>query len=182
MTSTASGRVLPRLRDAVDARRDPVAFARRLGVSVGNDCRLLSISRGTFGSEPYLVTLGDHVTVTAGVRFITHDGGVWVLREQHPRLDVFGDIEVGSNVFIGLNALLLPGARLGDDVVVGAGAVVTKPVASGSVVAGNPARLICSFEDYSKRALSAGMHIRGKEASTKAAVVKAHFGRTDLDG
>jgi len=63
-----------------------------------------------FGSEPYLVRLGDHVSITAGVKFISHDGGVWVFRDRFPELDVFGPITVGSNVFIGINALIMPGS------------------------------------------------------------------------
>ena len=54
---------------------DPISYARHIGVRLGSDCRLLGIGRDTFGSEPYLVRIGDHVTVTAEVRFITHDGG-----------------------------------------------------------------------------------------------------------
>ena len=61
---------------------DPVSYARRIGVRVGRDCRLIGIDRATFGSEPYLVSIGDHGTITDGVRFITHDGGVWVFRKE----------------------------------------------------------------------------------------------------
>ena len=36
-----------------------------------------------FGSEPYLVTLGNHVRINDGVKLITHDGGYWVLRSEY---------------------------------------------------------------------------------------------------
>ena len=112
------------------------------GFRVGDRCRLIDVSLKTFGSEPYLVRLGDHVTLTSGVRFLTHDGGVWVLRDRYPDLDVIGEIVVEDNVFIGVNALILPNVRIGRDSVVAAGSVVTRSVPPGSVVAGVPARVI----------------------------------------
>ena len=131
-------------------RKNPIAYARGLGVTIGNDCRLLNIKPGpgTFGSEPYLVTLGDHVTVTARVQFVTHDGGVWVFREEAPDFDVFGAITVGNNVFIGYSAIIMPSVKIGHNVVIGAGAVVTKDVPDNVVVAGVPAKIICSIDDY----------------------------------
>jgi acetyltransferase-like isoleucine patch superfamily enzyme len=141
------GRALLRL-----ARRiDPVWYARLLGVTVGERCKLISTN---FGSEPYLVTLGDHVEITQGVQFVTHDGGVWVLRDRHPDLDVVAPIVVEDNVFVGLGSILLPGIRIGRNSVVAAGSVVTKNVAPGTVVAGVPARPICTIEEYEKRVLA----------------------------
>ncbi len=64
------------------ARRDPVGYARSLGVTIGTDCRILDNPIDVFGSEPYLIALGDHVTLAGGVRLVTHDGGVWVFRAQ----------------------------------------------------------------------------------------------------
>jgi maltose O-acetyltransferase len=55
-------------------------------------------------------------------------------------LEAARPVRVGSNVWIGGNALVLPGVIIGDDAVIGAGSVVTRNVASGAVVAGNPAR------------------------------------------
>jgi acetyltransferase-like isoleucine patch superfamily enzyme len=140
--------LIRKLKDVVFARRDASAFARSLGVRVGVSCRLLRVSRATFGTEPYLISLGDHVTVTAGVRFITHDGGLWVFRSADPDVDLFTPIIIGTNVFVGLNAIILPGVRVGDNCVIGAGAVVTKSVPSGSIVAGNPARIVGNVESY----------------------------------
>lgn len=154
-------RILSKLRDQYDLRYDPIRFARRRGVTIGEDCRLLDVSSSTFGSEPYLITLGDHVTITGGVRFLTHDGGVWVFRETHPELDVVAPIRVGSNVFIGLNAILLPGITIGDHCVVAAGAVVTRSVESGTIVAGVPARPIKRIEEYQNACIASGEPTKG---------------------
>jgi acetyltransferase-like isoleucine patch superfamily enzyme len=124
--------------------RDPVAHARSLGASVGDDCRLISVD---FGSEPYLVTLGDHVSATS-TSFITHDGGAWVFRDRRPDGDLIAPITVGSNVFFGSGVTVLPGVSIGDDVVVGAGAVVRRDLPSGCVAVGVPAKPIRTLDEY----------------------------------
>jgi hypothetical protein len=146
------------IRDAFDwlvdhwrIRRDPIAWARSKGVIVGERCRLLGIDRGTFGSEPYLVRLGDHVTVTGGVRFITHDGGVWVFRDEYPNIDIVAPIVIGSNVFIGVNTILMPGAEVGDNSVIGAGSVVVGKIPPETIAVGAPARPLRSRQEYWER-------------------------------
>ncbi|EFC85851.1 acyltransferase [Parafrankia sp. EUN1f] len=138
-------------------RTDPIGYARRIGVRLGDRCRLIGVSGSTFGSEPYLIRLGDHVVVAAEVRFVTHDGAVWVLRDDHPEADVVAPIIVGSNVFIGLGALIMPGVTIGDDVVIGARALVNRDVPAGSVVAGVPARVVGSCADFRARTLAASV-------------------------
>ena len=144
------------------ARYSPVSYARSLGVKVGNNARLINIkpNSGTFGSEPYLVTLGNHVTVAANVQFITHDGGVWVFREQHPDIDVFGEIVIGNNVFIGYGAIIMPRVHVGDDVVIAAASVVTKDVPDKVVVAGVPAKIICSLDEYYESVMKKCLRIK----------------------
>jgi acetyltransferase-like isoleucine patch superfamily enzyme len=140
----------------------PEAYARWLGVQLGKDCRLIFTE---FGSEPYLVKLGDHVTATQ-VRFITHDGAVWVFRDKHPDADLVKPITVGNNVFLGVGAIVLPGVTIGDNVVVGAGAVVTRDIPSNSVAAGVPARVIKTLDEYWES-------IRGQVIMTKRMPPKA---------
>ena len=112
-------------------------YAEYLGVTLGEGCRL--IGKNEFGSEPYLVKFGNRVSVTNST-FVTHDGGVWVLREEFPLIDVIAPITVGNNVFIGSDCIILPGVTIGDNVIIGAGSVVTKDVEPYSLVVGNPAR------------------------------------------
>lgn len=135
-------------RDLWMSRRDPIGYARSIGVNVGERCRIIGDARGMFGSEPYLVSLGDHVTVSSDVRFITHDGGVWVFRDDQPDIDLVAPVRVGSNVFIGLGAIVLPGVTIADNVVIGAGAVVTRDVPPGVVAVGTPAKPVKSIDEY----------------------------------
>lgn len=148
-------------------KMDPVKYARKIGVEIGKNSRLLGIQPSTFGSEPYLIKIGNHVTITGGVKFITHDGGVWILREEHPEIDVFGTIEIGDNSFIGLNTIILPNVKIGENCVVGAGSVVTKNVPDNSVVAGVPARKICDTRVYKQRSLEKAHFIKSMSKEEK---------------
>lgn len=109
---------------------------RRTGMRIGNDCEIYD--QISFGSEPYLITIGDHVRITRGCKFITHDGGVWVLRhlKDMPNLDLFGSITIGNNVHIGMDAVIMPGVRIGDNCIIGCGAVVTHDVPPGEIWGG----------------------------------------------
>jgi len=130
----------------------PIRYARWLGVKVGENCRLIRVN---YSSEPYLITLGDHVSATY-VRFETHDGGVWVARNEHPELDIVKPIVVGNNVFIGFGAIILPGVVIGDNVVIGAGAVVTKDLPDNVVAVGIPAKVIKSVDEYKVSLIASG--------------------------
>jgi acetyltransferase-like isoleucine patch superfamily enzyme len=129
-------------------RSDPVAYARSLGVQMGEGTMIYGPSLEMFGTEPYLIRLGRHCVIAEGVRFLTHDGAVWVFWESEPDLDIVAPITIGDNVFLGLNVMIMPGVEIGDNVIIGAGAIVTKSVPAGSVVAGSPARVICTIEEY----------------------------------
>lgn len=155
-------------------RWDPVRYARAIGVVVGHDCKLLSTN---FGSEPFLVRLGNRVEITHGVQFITHDGAVWVLRDKHPDLDVIAPIVVDDHAFIGMNSILLPGVHVGQRSIVAAGSVVTRDVAPETVVAGAPARLVCSLEDYRVRSLKRSLDIKQLRPREKREFLLARFPR-----
>ena len=126
------------------------AFVRR-GLKLGRDVRIMG--KPDFGGEPYLITIGDHVTVSTHVEFVTHDGATWVFRDrpEYEGLQRFGAIEIGNNCFIGTRSIILPGVRIGKNCVVGAGSVVTRSVPEDTVVAGAPARVTCTYDEYVQR-------------------------------
>lgn len=104
-----------------------------------------------FGSEPYLVTIGNNVCITVGVSIAAHNGGVWVLRHLYPELsdaDKFERVAIGDNCHISMGTTIMPGVVIGKNCVIGTGAIVTKDVPDDSVAVGVPARVICAVEEY----------------------------------
>ena len=170
--------------DFYRVRRNPVKYARTLGVKVGNRVRLISIKpgSGTFGSEPYLVKLGNHVTVTGGVRFVTHDGGVWVFREEKPDIDVFGPIVVGDNVFIGYGTVILPNVRIGNNCVIAAGSVVTRDVPDGVVAGGVPAKALKTIDEYAASIKDKQTMVRSLGYVEKRQLLEEKFAMSFDDG
>lgn len=123
------------------------AYARHLGVKIGKNCVILTRN---WSSEPYLIEIGNNVQVTSNVYFHTHGGGN-VARRKYPDFDVFGKIVVEDWVYIGTCSQIMPGVTIGQGALVAAGSVVTKSVAPNTVVGGNPARYICTVDEYIAR-------------------------------
>jgi acetyltransferase-like isoleucine patch superfamily enzyme len=121
------------------------------GVKIGKNVRFTGSPN--WGSEPYLIEIGDNVTISQDVKFLTHDGGLWVLREKFKGLNYFGKIKIGSNIFIGAGSIILYDVNIGNNVIIGAGSIVTKSIPDNSVVAGVPARLIKTLEEYENNIL-----------------------------
>ncbi len=136
--STTRAPAPPRPTDLQSTEQTNAAL-RAQGVSIGEGCVIYSRA---FSTEPYLVTLGNRVGVSGGVKFLTHDGAAWMLRARRPMAQVFGRIQVGDDCYIGENALLLPGTVIGAGSIVAAGAVVRGRFAENSVIAGNPAKAV----------------------------------------
>lgn len=122
-------------------------YARYLGVNIGNNCR---IAIRNWSSEPYLVTIGNNVAITKGVSINTHGGGR-VVRKVIPDFDCFGKVTIEDWAYIGSGSIILPGVTIGEGALVAAGSVVTKSVRPHMVVGGNPAKEICSVDEFIKR-------------------------------
>lgn len=119
-------------------------YARRIGVKIGKHCL---IDTRYWSSEPYLISIGNNVQITRNVSFYTH-GGANCLRKNYPDFDVFGRIVVEDWVYVGAFSQIMPGVTIGEGALVAAGSVVTKSVTPHTVVGGNPARFICTTEEY----------------------------------
>ncbi|MBS0043587.1 acyltransferase, partial [Shewanella sp. M16] len=110
--------------------------------------------------SPMLIEIGDDFVSAPGSIILSHDASMF-LKSGKYRVE---KTIIGDRVFLGANAVILPGVNVQSDVIIGAGAVVTKDVPSGSVVAGNPARIICSIDDYISRCEGRGvLHVPPKE-------------------
>lgn len=156
------------ISDRIYAARNPVGFARHLGVDVADSVRFYGVSRAMFGSEPWLIRIHENCYITSGVNFITHDGGTLILRNEIPTLEWTAPIEIKRSVYVGFRSIILPNVTIGERSIVGAGSVVTKNVPPNSVVAGVPARLICDTDTYLKKmkakSLGCGHHYGDEKA------------------
>ena len=124
--------------------KTPEDYARHIGVSIGKDC---FINNWEWGGEPYLVSVGSHVQITRGVSIHTHGGGN-SLRREHPDFDFFGKVSIGDWAYIGAYSRIMPGVTIGEGALVAAGSIVTKSVPPHCVVGGNPAKFICSTQEF----------------------------------
>lgn len=119
-----------------------------------------------WGSEPWIISLGENVHLTDGGKFVAHDGGTLLFRQYVPDLEITKPISVGNDVYIGNNVIILPGVNIGSKVVIGAGAVVTKDLPDNSVAVGVPARVIKTADEYfeklKKESIHLG-HLKGRE-------------------
>lgn len=107
-----------------------------------------------FGSEPYLITIGDDTTISFDCAFVTHDAATRVLRHlpgENPETVIYGKIIIGKNCFIGCRSVILPNVTIGDNVIIGAGSIVNKDIPSNTVAAGNPCKIICSLDEYKNK-------------------------------
>ncbi len=128
-----------------------IRFLRHKGVRIGEGCQILTGLKA-FGTEPWLIELGNRVTITAGVTFLTHDGASRLFRDSIPNGsrygNRFGRIIIHDESFIGVNVIIMPGVEIGPCSIVGAGSVVNKDVPSNMVYAGVPAKPICTLDEY----------------------------------
>lgn len=116
------------------------------GLKVGKNTNIYSWA-GIDGNWPWLISIGDDVTISSGVTILAHDASPCKVG-CHTKL---GLVTIGNNVFIGAKSVILCNVSIGNNVVIGAGSVVTCNLEANSVYAGNPAKKICTIEDYRKK-------------------------------
>ena len=95
-------------------------------------------------SHCWLIEIGDNVTLAPRVHILCHDAST----KQFLGYTKIGRVTIGDNVFVGADTVVLPGVTIGNNVVIGANSTVTHDVPDGSVVAGAPAKILCSLEKY----------------------------------
>lgn len=154
--------------------KSPVEKARKVGVQFGKNLHIYG--HIGWGSEPWIITLGDNVYLTDGIRFVTHDGGTLILRDKVPDLEITKPITIGNNVYIGLQSLILPGVHIGNNVVIGARSVVTRDIPDNSVAVGQPARVIKTIEEYQAKLEKESLHLGHLKGKEKDDALKKYYG------
>jgi len=118
----------------------------RMGMRVGKNC---SIQPGVVFdySHCWLIKIGNNVTIAPYAYLLAHDASTKNINNYTK----IGNITIEDNVFIGARALIMPGVTIGKNSIVAAGSIVTKSIPEGTIVAGNPAKIISTINQYEKK-------------------------------
>lgn len=119
---------------------------KKEGLLVGNTFKI-NTGCSIDPSFPWLISIGNNVTLAPNVIILAHDASTQV----HIGYSRLGLVEIGNNVFVGAGSIVLPGVKIGNNVVIAAGSVVTKSIPNDSVVAGVPARIIKSIDEFKNK-------------------------------
>ena len=92
----------------------------------------------------YHITIGDKVTLAPRVHILAHDAST----AKFIKAVRCANVVIGNEVFVGAGTIILPGVHIGNRVIIGAGSVVTKDIPENKVAVGNPAKVICTLNDY----------------------------------
>lgn len=152
---------------------NPLKYAKKIGVNTGENVHIYG--EVSWGSEPWIISLGSNVHITDGVRFITHDGGTLLYRQLVPDLEITKPIKLGNDVYVGNNVLFMPGTTVGNNVIIGAGAVVTKNIPDNSVAVGVPARVIKTADEYFEKIKKESLHLGHLKYEAKDIALKEYY-------
>lgn len=127
-----------------------IEILKNEGVKIGEGTYFFNPSTNTIDyTRPNLLNIGKYCKITAGVKILTHDYSRSVLRLKYG--EIIGEAKktvIGDNVFIGIDSIILMGSKIGNNVIIGAGSVVSGKIPDNVVVAGNPARVIRTLEEH----------------------------------
>ncbi|MBY0145903.1 acyltransferase [Neobacillus niacini] len=112
-------------------------------MKIGKNCKIQAGVTFDY-SFCWLIKIGNNVTIAPEAFILAHDAST--MKELH--YTKVGSITIEDNVFIGARALIMPGVTIGKNSIVAAGSIVTKSVPENSIVAGNPAKVISTTNEY----------------------------------
>lgn len=125
---------------------DLVTMYKKMGVKIGENCKFQFETVIDY-SHYWLIEIGNNVTLAPRVHVLAHDAST----KTHLNYTRIGKVKIGNNVFVGAGSIILPGVEIGDNAIVGSGSIVTKSIPANSVYSGNPAKFICTLEDFLRK-------------------------------
>lgn len=127
-------------------------WLREKGVSIGKNAFISPEYSVIDLFSPFLITIGDNVCVASDVKILTHDyARSVVVRKTGHLYGGAGPVTIGNNVYIAMGCTIVRNTTIGDNIIIGANSLVKGNIESNSVYAGNPARKICSIEEYEQK-------------------------------
>lgn len=125
-------------------------YLRKKGCKIGNGTIFFYPRTGMVDiTQPSLIEIGENVQITKNVTILTHGYDWSVIKGLYGDIcGSAGKVKIGNNVFIGFNTTVLKGTTIGDNVIIGANSLVNHDIPSNVVVAGNPAKVIMSIDEY----------------------------------
>lgn len=122
------------------------------GIKVGKGTIFYDPNSQTIDRQrPWMIKIGEYCKITKGTVILAHDYSRSVLRRVYGEIiGEAGETIIGDNVFIGMNSIILMGAHIGNNVIIGAGSVVSGIIPDNVVVAGNPAHIIRTLDEHFK--------------------------------
>lgn len=126
-----------------------IKYYKKRGMTIGDNTHLFS---RIITGEPYLISIGHNCTISTNVSLITHDASIGAIRGRDIHSDLCGKISIGNNCFIGDKSVIMYGVSIADNVIVAAGSVVVKSIKEpGVIVAGVPAKVIGTVEEFCEK-------------------------------
>ncbi|MBO4847926.1 MAG: acyltransferase [Clostridia bacterium] len=127
---------------------DPFAELEAKGLKIADSSKKRMHSPwGIDRMFPWLIEIGEECIISTNVVILSHDASPALTNG----ITKMGRVRIGDHVFIGQGTTVLCGVTIGDNVIIGANSLVSRDVPSNSVFAGNPARFVCTFDEYRKK-------------------------------
>lgn len=165
-----------RIRKWLGLNTNPLTWPINEGLKLGKNVDFVTVPN--FGSEPYLISIGDDTTISAECAFITHDASTRVIRhlpDGDPETSIFAPVSVGKNCFIGCRTTILAGVTIGDNTIIGACSLVNRDIPSNVVAAGVPCKVLCTLDEYRAKHKDDFMYMNSLPYEEKKAFLLKYF-------
>lgn len=152
-----------------------IEYLRKHNILIGEHVSIYSPNHTHIDvMRPFVIKIGDYCKITSDVTILAHNYSISVSRRAFGVFAGGGQpVEIGNNCFIGTRAIILMGTTIGDNCIIGAGSVVKGIFPDNVVIAGNPAKIVCSLDEYYNKCLNRWV----EDAKRYAQAIRKNSGR-----